>query len=524
MMKTIIPAVMLVVMPCAALASAPADLFRGGKIDEAVTAYRATIGQASAVREKAMLHKELGDLYAEKDQYTEAADEYVAALALDHGFPTTERIRMAVAVSWANRLDDAIFALRAVVADEPDNTTARTHLARTLSWRGDQPDAIAEADRVLAARPGDRDALLVKANALRWQGNSSQALPLYQLILAGSDDFDTRLGLAFAQLQTGNKQEAAANAAILKPRFPYQERDLKRLREEIENTTANTVEASYTRYGDSDDNKADRFGVAYTHRRGDGSLSGSYRHFTVNDTIGDTYADILDAGGYLRLAGRYGVGAGIGVARLDSGSSDMNLTWRLNADADVARGGVSLSLRKDVLTDTASLVENRIRYLSAGISASQRITQRFTLFGGYSWRDYSDDNSAHDLLIAPSYTLYAGDPTVRTGYRFRYLNFDRQSFGGYFDPNDFISHQLFVSVDWQLDRIFLYAEPYGGFQSFDRYGDHTDDIFGGFSGTLGYRFTKRLTGEVNGELGNYALGATSGFEYYSVGTRFAYSF
>ena len=161
---------------------------------------------------------------------------------------------------------------------------------------------------------------------------------------------------------------------------------------------------------------------------------------------------------------------------------------------------------------------------SAGISASQRITQRFTLFGGYSWRDYSDDNSAHDLLIAPSYTLYTGDPTVRTGYRFRYLNFDRQSFGGYFDPNDFISHQLFVSVDWQLDRIFLYAEPYGGFQSFDRYGDHTDDIFGGFSGTLGYRFTKRLTGEVNGELGNYALGATSGFEYYSVGTRFAYSF
>lgn len=524
MKKTIIPAVMLVVMPCAALASAPADLFRGGKVDEAVAAYRTAIVQASAAREKALLHKELGDLFAEKGQYAEAAGEYVKALELDRSLPVPERVRMAVAVSWANRLDDAIHELRAVVADDPDNTTARTHLARTLSWRGDQTDAIGEADRVLVAKPGDRDALLVKANALRWQGKSRQSLPLYEQVLAGSDDFDARLGLAFAQLQTGDKKEAAANAVILKPRFPYQERDLKRLREEIENTTSNTVEATYTRYGDSDDNKADRFGLAYTYRQGDWSLSGSYRHFMVNDPMGNTYADLFDAGGYLRLADSYGIGAGVGAARLDSNSSDTHLTWRFNADADVAKGGVSLSLRRDVLTDTAALVENQIRYYSAGISASQRINQRFTLFGGYTWRDYSDDNSAHDLLIAPSYTLFTGTPSVRTGYRFRFLDFDRQSFGGYFDPDDFLSHQVFVSVDWQKDRLFLYMEPYGGFQSFDRYDDHTDDLFGGFTGTLGYRFTNRLSGEVNGEFGNYALGTTAGFEYYSVGTRFAYSF
>jgi len=516
--------ILVLLLTGAAHAAEPPELFRAGKVDEARAAYRQRIEQAATAKEKALLHKELGDLFAGLDNYPEAAREYVAALSLSRDFPGAERVRMAVGISWADRLDDAVRELRAVLADEPGNVPARIHLARTLSWQGSLDEAIAEADRVLSGEPGNRDALLVKANSLRWQGKTDTAIPIYQGLLTGREDFDARIGLAYALIAQGDKKGARQNLPLLKPAYAYQERDLKRLLEEIENATNHTVAAGYTYYSDTDDNRYDRWDLSYTYQEPGWSATAQYLLSADRDPTRDNDVNSFLVGGYGRVGGRFGVGAGLGVHLVSNNDTNTIMTWRLNADADVGKGAVGVGVRKELYLDTAELVEKRIRVLAVNTYASQRLTERFSLYGGYTWRDYSDDNSSHDLTISPSYTVYAGNPVVRTGYRFRYLDFDRQSRGGYFDPDNFISHQIFVSLDWKKDRFSLFLEPYGGHQSFDRNNAHTSDFFGGINGTVSYRIVRGLVVEVNGEFGNYAVGATSGYEYYLLGTRLAYSF
>jgi len=524
MKQTVIASALVLLWTGLAMASEPAELFRSGKVDEARTAYQQRIEAASSPKEKALLHKELGDLFAGTDNYTEAAREYVTALSLSRDFPTADRVRMAVGISWADRLADAVRELRAILADEPGNVPARITLARTLSWQSNLDEAIAEADRVLAIEPENRDALLVKANALRWQGKNADAIPMYQGLLTGRDDFDARIGLAYSLLARGDKKGAQQNVALLKPSYPYQERDLKRLLDEIDKSTNHTVAAGYTYYSDTDHNRYDRYGLSYTYQEPSWSVSAQYLRSDDRDPSRSNDVNSYLVGGYTRVGGRFGLGAGVGAHVVDNSDTDTIMTWRLNADADVGKGGVGVGVRKELYIDTAELVEKRIRVLAVNAYASQRLTERFSLYGGYTWRDYSDDNRSHDLTISPSYTLYSKNPVVRTGYRFRYLDFERQSRGGYFDPDNFISHQVFVSLDWKKDRFSVYLEPYGGHQSFDRNNNHTADLFGGINGTVGYRIMKGLIAEVNGEFGNYAVGATAGYEYYLIGTRLAYSF
>ena len=103
-------------------------------------------------------------------------------------------------------------------------------------------------------------------------------------------------------------------------------------------------------------------------------------------------------------------------------------------------------------------------------------------------------------------------------------NFDRQSGGGYFDPNDFMSHQAFATMSVEKDGFAAYLEPYIGVQSFRRYGDDSTDLIGGLSGTLGYQLAKSLRIEINGEYGNSAAETATGFEYFLVGARVRITF
>ena len=98
-------------------------------------------------RGEALVRKERGDQYASQENYKQAAEEYVKALEADSGaFNSSERLKMAVAVSWADRLDDAIHILRAILAEDPMNRLARSGPAPARRR--------APAGPAAAARPG----------------------------------------------------------------------------------------------------------------------------------------------------------------------------------------------------------------------------------------------------------------------------------------------------------------------------------------------------------------------------------
>jgi len=214
----------------------------------------------------------------------------------------------------------------------------------------------------------------------------------------------------------------------------------------------------------------------------------------------------------------------VGLSPVGDGGTNYFVTGNVRGDFAVGNGTVGIGLAREVFSDTAEIIENRIRVNSARVQTTQRLTDRISLFGSYQYRDYSDDNNAHDFQIAPSYRLLTGTPAISVGYRFRYMNFDRQSLGGYFDPNDFMSHQLFSTISMEKGKFSAYLEPYIGVQSFRRYGDDSTDLIGGVYGSLGYQIAKYLRIEINGEYGNSAAESASGFEYYQIGAALGFTF
>ena len=115
----------------------------------------------------AVSYKKLGDEHVAKDEVRKAADAYEQALVLGRAeFTADECVRMAVVLSWDDRLKSAIRELSLVLARDPGNLTAKVQLARIYAWDGQLTRAVDEADTVLMVAPNDPETLLVKANAL----------------------------------------------------------------------------------------------------------------------------------------------------------------------------------------------------------------------------------------------------------------------------------------------------------------------------------------------------------------------
>ncbi len=163
------------------------------------------------------------------------------------------------------------------------------------------------------------------------------------------------------------------------------------------------------------------------------------------------------------------------------------------------------------------MIENRIRFTDAGIYLFQNLSERLSIILRYNYRDFSDENSANSLQLGPKYDLYRGKWRLSAGVRLRYVDYKRQSGSGYFDPGNFKASQFFLSFFTDADRYYLYLEPYFGSQSFERYGEKTDDTFGGATGSVGFKLTERLQVELNSEGGSFALASSSGFRYYLIG-------
>src|SRR5512142_1247466 len=92
----------------------------GGRDAESAELSSQVTSSPGDARSEALVRKEQGDQYASQENYKHAAEEYVKALDIDpEAFNASERLKMAIAVSWADRFDDAIHILRAILAEDP---------------------------------------------------------------------------------------------------------------------------------------------------------------------------------------------------------------------------------------------------------------------------------------------------------------------------------------------------------------------------------------------------------------------
>jgi hypothetical protein len=160
---------------------------------------------------------------------------------------------------------------------------------------------------------------------------------------------------------------------------------------------------------------------------------------------------------------------------------------------------------------------------NVGLYIAQPLTDRFSVYGGYNYKSFSDGNHANDLQLVSQYTIYLA-PRIAIGHRFRLLDFQKQSGSGFFDPNNYIANRAFASVYYENRLFYTYLEGYLGYETFRRNGVASDNIIHGGSGSIGVKPLANLAIEVNAERGNFAAGSTSGFNYFIIGPRISYRF
>ncbi len=493
------------------------DLVAAERYDEAIAAYKKAITITEDSQKKARLHRELGDIYVIKDDMKKAAEEFIQALSLSSDFSEKEKIQMAIYISWGDRLDEAINELKLILSENPSNTDARIHFARTLSWAGRYDEAIREAEIVLSQPLYQKDALLIKANALNWKGEEKAAIPLYKDILSDGEDFGARSGLTYALLSQEKKQEAKECYSKLTPLYPYQEKELIKLKRIIDSETKPLFTFGYRYYNDTDNNRYNKYWLHYSFPIRKWKNTFGYKLSDAWDGTRNNYSHDLFARTYVKLTGSLGVGGGAGVVFGDAKDNLHLITWHLKADMAFYKGKTGAHVSRESMYETAELIENGTGRTRAGGYISQDLSHKLSLYGSYDYLYFTDNNSAHELQFMPKYKLLTVNPVVAIAYKLKFVDYERQSDGGYFDPSNFLSHQVSVSTYFEHNKFYFYVEPYIGHQSFKRDDEKSSDWIGGGFGAFGWKFKRSITLEVYAEGGNFAMETISGFSYYLIG-------
>jgi tetratricopeptide (TPR) repeat protein len=469
-------------------------------------------------------YRELGDMYVSQDKLKDAADAYEHALSRDRSaFTPDERVRMAVIISWENRLDRAIDELQNVLLLNPQHLEARLQLARVYSWRGDLAKAIAEADRVLKQSPENSEAMLIKADALEWQGLFRRAIPIYREVLERDRPFDAQVGLAYALLSAGNQAEAGQNVRKLSAASGHQKRQLDKLAEALDSVHRPKVDVRYNQYQDSDHNRMDRYSLLYGFGLGNQSFALNMSHEDNRSRTAENRSDAASLTFLSNISDGVRVGAGGGLTR-SGGATLRNFgTGQVRIDAGVSNATVGASVNTDMLTGTTQLIENHIRATTYAGYIAKPWTGRFSTYAGYTHQVFSDGNNANGVQFTPQLTVRFV-PRIAVGYRFRYLDFREQSGSGFFDPDNYVSHRAFASFSVEKKKISTYVDIFGGKQSFVRNAYPSDNWVYGGSASIAYSPVRSLAIELNGEGGNFDAASVAGFKYSIAGMRVSYRF
>ena len=166
------------------------------------------------------MHRKLGDEFAAKGDYKNAAANYRKVLS-DAGpaLTTGERLRMATVLSWGGELEAAIRELESILQAEPGNLQARLQLARSLSWAGKTGEAIAVYEDLVQRRADSMvfiQSQFALARLYESQNKLDKALALYDSVAQedGTGTFGSEAGFRSVELRAKNPALAKPAAAL----------------------------------------------------------------------------------------------------------------------------------------------------------------------------------------------------------------------------------------------------------------------------------------------------------------------
>lgn len=470
-------------------------------------------------KEKALEYKNKAEYFIQAQNYKEAAEYFIKTLSIYRDFSEQEKIQMANYIAWGGRLKEAIQIVLDIIEKNPNNLQARVNLAKFLSWAGRLDESMKEVEIVLSNDSNNTEARFVKANVLRWKGKPEEAIPIYESLLKEKEDFDVRLSYNYALLSIKEFKKIKETLSLLKPSYLYQEKDLKEFKRELNSAVRPKLEFGISYYHDEDYNDVNKYYSNLSFLIDNINFRVGYTELIAKNSSQKNKAHIISGGISTKITEKLNVSAAMTYYDLANSTVSSIVGGYIDSNFKIGHGHIGVLLSKEALTDTTELISNGIWYKNVSFYIFQKLTDKWAIYGRYSYRDYSDNNFCNDIIINPRYIPISGNFSFTIGYAFRYLDFARQSRGGYFDPKDFISNQLIFSFSYTKESFYAYLEPYFGYQSYKRYAKSKNEFFVGGSGVLRYRVSDILSVELNAEGGNYGTGSTGGWMYYLIGGK-----
>jgi tetratricopeptide (TPR) repeat protein len=510
------------------------------------------------------------------DRYPEAIELYkkIVAAAPDDTFALK---RLALVLSWENRLGESIENYKRLLAVNPSDEEAKRELAKIESWDGRYAESEANYRELMQAHPDDATLKLSLAEILAWQGKMKEARAIYQPLIdshdhavqaaAGMGDVEAWdghldeaarwyrqvlkvdpknekavVGLARVHHWQGKDRMAVMEADNALQNFP-DSREVKKLHQEVHDPLLPSLTPSIDRILDTDSNDLlvsrlalnlhsdpqSTVDAIYAHYNASfrcdvaghcpGVLPGAPPPATVVDQNADDRGDSIAAVYATRFSDILFLNGRLGVDRQDGfeGNDVTRVVGNASFDAyPIQTMGFGATLSRESLFDTARLIDNHLRVDSGEVRYDWRFLPRWRWRIGAQHAWFSDGNSRNVASTSVDWQVPIPRPRLRLTYFSRWLSYGEDLDNGYFDPHSFWANLLTASVggDFLHRKLYYSAAVTGGFQTINS--GNRDSVFG-YELLGGWNLSRRLAFEATYGKTNYAQQIATGFESHHYG-------
>lgn len=447
---------------------------------EAINHYLVAIKHHSQLRDD--IAKELGHQYTWADMPDSAVYWYGIHLER-HPADIEARFGMARALSWSNKLDEATTHYRRLLDAQPGEATrARIGIARMTAWKNKLGDAEQQYRDIVAEHPLQFQAKLGLAQVVNWSGRHREAQVLYEeLRETHPDNADVEVGTAQSLSWLGRPDEAIR---IVENREEKSARDLVSAL-----FAARSPVAQYTYDFSQDTDEIDRRTNTIALTFGPTWLTQLELNFHDGTMQQRGFPDVNRTQWGGRLYQRFGSALAVTVAPgfqsnqfvantitsetefnefiIDTYATLTPRDW-LRADIGFFRGTFNnpVPVFTEIVLDETS------------VGFDWTLAHNIILVTRVAFANFSDDNrriSARQQLVWRPTLWYPTarkfGVTTKTGWG--YLDYDKTTANGYYNPNQYVS--LFERLEFYLQHRQRWRISLGARLSVDR--ENRDDWF-----------------------------------------------
>ncbi len=455
--------------------------------------------------------------YCSEQKYLSGSDLYQQLLQQYQAQLSTGRfLGIIQALVDCDAADSALDALELFTIAYPNIIEAKVLLAKLLSWYGRLLQAITVVDQILALEPTHRQARLTKANAASWSGDFHTALPIYARLLDEEEDFDTRLGYTYALLATGSYREAKFSRWWLYAAKVSKRHTTLELNQALIDQARRSVSWKTEYLNDISESKRLEHILSFNLPFERAGMTLGLRQQKAEDPWTTAAQELsgLELGGRWRLNSIWRLSSELAWVEAGAEQKYDELNLQLASYVQIGRWLWEAELSRELYADSASILTNQIIRHDVYSHAQYKANDWVRLNAELRGTDYSDDNESYELVFRSRYSLALMEPRVEIGYKHHQQGFQRQSGGGYFAPDNTMSHQLTLGFSHYSKAFEGSGEIFYGRQSTSIYGAEQTESIAGLTLDLSYNVLNSFSVSGSLEGGNFALGKENGYYYY----------